>query len=101
ETSMGAPFSVSLSLPMLSKCSRESPMGSEWVWQEAQAGVVAWAKSRWRTVFKGPFVLLTMEKSTLAGGRRVGSQRQTTLRTTPRLVGEHPPGWANIHRMLT
>ena len=82
---------------MLSNCSRVSPIGSLWVWQDAQVGVVAWAFSRSRTVRRfGLLTSLTTEKSTLAGGAGVGSHRKISIRATPRLVGELRPGWENM-----
>ena len=86
---------------MVSKPSSDRPMGSLWVWQEAQVGLVAWAISRSRTVFSGPLVSLTTEKSTLAGGVGVGSHRKMSISATPRLVGELRPGWENMDSMLT
>ena len=63
--------------------------------------LVAWAISRSRTVFSGPLVSLTTEKSTLAGGVGVGSHRKMSISATPRLVGELRPGWENMDSMLT
>src|SRR5438045_9770172 len=87
ETSMGLPFSSVRLPPMVSKPSSDRPIGSEWVWQEAQAELEAWAISRWRTV-RGPVGSFTAEKSTLAGGVGVGSQRKMSIREAPRLAGE-------------
>src|SRR6476646_4483072 len=86
---------------MVSKPSKVSPMGSLWVCQEAQTLLVAWANKRSRTVFNGPMVSATTEKSTLFGGVGVGSQRKISISATPRLVGELRPGWENIDSMLT
>src|SRR4051794_3907171 len=96
ETSIGTPFSVARKSPIVSKFSRLSPIGSLCVWQEAQAGLVAWALSRSRTVFSAPEVSFTIEKSTLGGGGGVGLQSRMSIRATPRSVGEDRPGWENI-----
>ena len=92
---MGLPFSSVRTPPMVSKPSSDRPIGSEWVWQEAQAELEAWAIRRWRTV-SGPVGSLTAEKSTLAGGVGVGSHRKMSIKATPRLVGELRPGCENI-----
>src|SRR3569833_4626380 len=96
EISICWPFSYRRCAPVLSNCSSFRPIGSLWVWQEAQVGVVAWAISRSRTVLRGPLVLLTMEKSTLAGGNGVGSHRKMSMMAPPRSVGEDRPGWEYI-----
>src|SRR5215469_7939204 len=75
-------------------------MGSLWVWQEAQTGLVACANRRWRK-FSGPLGSLTAEKSTLLGGVGVGSHRKMSINATPRLVGELRPGCENMDSMLT
>src|SRR5689334_2572472 len=101
ETSILWPFSVMRWPPMVSKFSSDRPMGSLWVWHEAQVEVVAWAIRRSRTVLRAPSTSLTTEKSTLAGGAGVGSQRKMSISATPRLVGELRPGWENMDSMLT
>src|SRR3569833_1837837 len=96
DTSMSRPASFRRRSHTLSNCSRLKPIGSLWVWQEAQVGVVAWAINRSRTVRSlGLLVSLTMEKSTFAGGVGVGSQRKISFKATPRLIGELRPGWEN------
>src|SRR3569833_666873 len=96
DKSMSRPSSFRRRSHTLSNCSRLKPIGSLWVWQEAQVGVVAWAINRSRTVRSlGLLVSLTMEKSTFAGDISVGSQRKISIRATPRLVGELRPGWEN------
>src|SRR5581483_219052 len=86
--------------PIVSKPSRESPIGSVREWHKAQVLLVACAISRSRKVFSGLFGSLTTEKSTLFGGRGVGEQRKMSRSATPRLVGEERPGWENIASML-
>src|ERR1700761_9248401 len=87
---------------MLSKFSSDRPIGSLWVWQEAQTGLVAWASRRWRTVRKvGLWVSLTMSKFTLAGGAGVGWHMKMSFSATPRLVGEERPGCENMARKVT
>src|SRR4051812_24189488 len=88
--------------PIVSKPSSERPIGSEWVWQDAQVGVVAWAFRRSRTVRSvALLVSLMAEKSTFAGGVGVGSHRKMSISATPRLVGELCPGWENMLSMAT
>src|SRR3954470_4538029 len=98
DRSTGLPPSIRLVRlpPMVSKPSSTRPIGSLWVWQEAQVGLEAWAFSRSRTVFIGPVSSLITEKSTLAGGAGVGSHRRMSISATPRLVGEDLPGWENM-----
>src|SRR5689334_11288439 len=85
---------------MVSKPSRESPIGSLRVWQPAQALLPACAINLSRRVLSGLLGSLTTEQSTSFGGSGVGAQRKISSSATPRLVGEERPGWENIDSML-